>query len=159
MLYEREAAADVTVVSAATPVIVLGPRMLAEATPLAEIRAILARAVELTRPAHVVFAGLPIADATRLIASAVRLFGPPALREATSALVADPDVQRGHDEMVRAGLSVKVRARSSSCSPACPQPRSMSGANLAACERSARSRRLAARRRSGDESPRSPPRA
>jgi hypothetical protein len=41
----------------------------------------------------------------------VRLFGPPALREAASALVADQDVQRGHDEMVKAALSVKIRTR------------------------------------------------
>ena len=137
MLYERDAGPDVTVVSAATPVIVLGPRMLAEATPLGEIRAILARAVELTRAAHVAFAGLPLADATRLVASAVRLFGTPALREAAGALVADPDVQRGHDEMVRAALSVKLRARLeqllASVTPVALDVR----AYLAACERSA----------------------
>jgi tetratricopeptide (TPR) repeat protein len=116
MLYERDAGPDVAVVCGATPVIVLGPRLVADepvpASPSkAEVRAILARAVELTRPAHVVFAGLPRADATRLLASVVRLFGPPALRDAATALVADPDVQRGHDEMVRAALSVRVRAR------------------------------------------------
>lgn len=111
MLYERDAGPDVTVVNAATPVIVLGPRMLTLGTPTGEVRAILTRAVELTRPEHVAFAGLPIADATRLIASVVRLFGPGPLREAANPLVADPDVQRGHDEMVRAALPVKIRTR------------------------------------------------
>lgn len=111
MLYERDAGPDATVVSAATPVIVLGPRMLAEATATGEIRAILTRAVELTRPEHAAFIGLPDTDLTRLLASVVRLFGPPALREAVTALVADPDVQRGHDEMVKAALPVKLRGR------------------------------------------------
>ncbi|HST39300.1 MAG TPA: tetratricopeptide repeat protein, partial [Conexibacter sp.] len=111
MLYERDGGPDVTVVNAATPVIVLGSRMLAAATPTAEVRAILTRAIELTRPEHAAFAGLPIADATRLVASVVRLFGPGPLRDAANPLVADPDVQRGHDEMVRAALSVKTRTR------------------------------------------------
>ena len=114
MLYQREEGDDVTVVSAATPVIVLGPRLIAGAesgVPAEVIRAKLARAVELTRPEHIVFAGMPIADATRLLASVIRLFGPPALREAANALVVDQDVQRGHDEMVKAALSVKIRTR------------------------------------------------
>jgi len=111
MLYERDAGPDVTVVNAATPVIVLGPRMLTLGTPTGEVRALLTRAVELTRPEHVAFAGLPVADATRLIVSVVRLFGPGPLRDAANPLIADPDVQRGHDEMVRAALPVKVRTR------------------------------------------------
>ena len=43
--------------------------LLAEATPPPpdEIRALLARAVELTRPEHLAFAGLPARDATRLL--------------------------------------------------------------------------------------------
>ncbi|MBL0213962.1 MAG: tetratricopeptide repeat protein [Myxococcales bacterium] len=112
MLYQRDDGPDVTVVSAATPVIVLGPRLTAESgVPAEVVRAELARAVELTRPEHVVFAGMPLADATRLLASVARLFGPPALREAANALVVDQDVQRGHDEMVKAALSVKLRTR------------------------------------------------
>jgi tetratricopeptide (TPR) repeat protein len=111
-LYQHENAADVTVVSAAPPVIVLGKRLTAETgTPSDVVRALLARAVELTRPEHVVFAGMPIADATRLLASVVRLFGPAAMKEASAALVTDEDVQRGHDEMVKAALSVKIRSR------------------------------------------------
>ncbi len=112
MLYQRDEGPDVTVISAATPVIVLGPRLTAESgVPSEIVRAELARAVELTRPEHIVFAGMPLPDATRLLASVVRLFGPPALREAANALVVDHDVQRGHDEMVKAALSVKIRGR------------------------------------------------
>ncbi|HEU4726643.1 MAG TPA: hypothetical protein VFT22_02105, partial [Kofleriaceae bacterium] len=111
MLYERDHGPDFAVISAGTPVIVLGPRMLAEATPPAEVRAILTRAIELTRPEHVAFAGLPVADLTRLVVSVVRLFGPASLRDVVTELVVDPDVQRGHDEMVKAALPVKVRAR------------------------------------------------
>ena len=111
MLYERDAGPDAAVLVAATPVIVLGPRMLADATKPAEVRAILARAVELTRPEHAAFAGLPAIDLTRLVASVVRLFGPAALRDATAALVDDPDVQRGHDDMVKAALPVRLRTR------------------------------------------------
>ncbi|MBA3459689.1 MAG: tetratricopeptide repeat protein, partial [Deltaproteobacteria bacterium] len=112
MLYQRDEGPDVTVVSAATPVIVLGPRLTTDAgVPSAVIRAELARAVELTRPEHIAFAGMPLPDATRLLASVARLFGPPALREAANALVVDQDVQRGHDEMVKAALSVKLRTR------------------------------------------------
>jgi hypothetical protein len=110
VLYERDAGPDVAVVSAATPVIVLGPRLFADAPP-AEVRAILGRAIELTRPEHVAFAGLPAADTARLVASVARLFGPAALRDAASALVDDPDVQRGHDDMVRAALPVRLRTR------------------------------------------------
>jgi len=111
MLYHRDDGPDVTIISAATPVIVLGPRLAEGSATPGEARALLARAVELTRPEHIAFAGLPIADATRLLASVARLFGSPALREAADALVADPDVQRGHDEMVKAALSVKIRSR------------------------------------------------
>ena len=111
-LYQKDDGPDITVVSAAPAVIVLGKRLTAESgTPSDVVRAALARAVELTRPEHVVFAGMPIADATRLLASVVRLFGPTALKEAAAALVTDEDVQRGHDEMVKAALSVKIRTR------------------------------------------------
>ncbi len=116
MLYQRDDGPDVTVVSAATPLIVLGPRLVA-ATPDAAgipadaIRAVLARAVELTRPEHIVFAGIPRTDATRLLASVVRMFGPASLKDAVAAIVDDADVQRAHDEIVKAALSVKIRTR------------------------------------------------
>jgi tetratricopeptide (TPR) repeat protein len=113
MLYFAESAPDATVVAAGTPVIVLGKRLSSEATPppADEIRAHLARAVELTRPEHLAFAGLPPREATRLLTSVVRLFGPVALREAVSALLADEDVQRAHDEIVKDALPVKLRTR------------------------------------------------
>jgi hypothetical protein len=113
MLYQHEAVADLAVVAAGTPVIVLGRALAAEdgkQVPTA-VRAQLARAVELTRAEHLAFAGLPPRDATRLLASVVRLFGPPALREAVSALLVDEDVQRAHDEAVKGALPVKLRTR------------------------------------------------
>jgi len=115
MLYEHEASPDVTVVAAATPVIVLGPRLSGETSELAPaaIRAILARAVELTRPEHLAFAGLPTRDATRLLTAIARLFGPPALRDAVSALLSEEDegIQRAHDDNVKAAMPVKLRTR------------------------------------------------
>ena len=113
MLYFAESAPDATVVAAGTPVIVLGKQLSSEATPppAGEIRALLARAVELTRPEHLAFAGLPPRDATRLLTSVVRLFGPAPLRDAVSTLLADEDVQRAHDEVVKAALPVKLRTR------------------------------------------------
>jgi len=115
MLYQRDAGPDVTVICAATPTIVLGPRLALDSgssgVPSEVVRAQLARAVELTRPEHVVFAGMPLAEATRLLVSVIRLFGPQPLRDAAQALVEDADVQRGHDELVKAALSVKLRTR------------------------------------------------
>ncbi|HMG56131.1 MAG TPA: hypothetical protein VK601_21680, partial [Kofleriaceae bacterium] len=137
MLYERDDGPDTAVVCAATPVIVLGPRMLAEATPTGEIRAALTRAVELTRPEHAGFAGLPDADIARMLASVVRLFGPAALRDAVTALFADPDVQRGHDDMVKAALPVKLRTRFEQLLAAVPPPALDIAAYRTACERSA----------------------
>ncbi len=111
MLYQRDEGPDLTLVSAATPIIVLGPRLCTDATPVAEVRALVARAIELSRFEHVVFAGLPLANATSLVASVARLFGPPLLRDAATNLVVDEDLQRAHDEMVKHALSVKIRTR------------------------------------------------
>jgi tetratricopeptide (TPR) repeat protein len=114
MLYQHEStSADITVVAAATPLIVLGPKLATEgvALPPAAVRAAVARAVEQTRPENVAFCGLPPRDATRLLTSVVRLFGPPAMREAVSALLVDEDVQRAHDEFVKGALPVKLRTR------------------------------------------------
>ena len=141
MLYERDDGPDAEVIAAATPVIVLGPRLLADAAPAGELRAILARAVELTRPEHAAFAGLSEADAARLTASVVRLFGPAALRDAVTPLVADPDVQRGHDDMVKAALPVKLRARFdqllAAIAPGATDLAAALAGYRAACERSA----------------------
>ncbi|MDB4957800.1 MAG: Tetratricopeptide 2 repeat protein [Myxococcales bacterium] len=139
MLYQRDEGPDITVIAAATPVIVLGPRFASE-TPTAapgEIRALLARAVELTRPEHVVFAGLPGPDATRLVTSVARLFGSAPLREAVSALIADEDVQRAHDEIVKAALPVKLRSRLEQLLQALPPSALDNARYLAGCHRTA----------------------
>jgi Tfp pilus assembly protein PilF len=116
MLYQHDDAADVTVVCGATPVVVLGARLLHEtsgrdAVNPTQIRAILARAVELARPEHAVFAGQPLADAIQLVCAVARLYGTPAIRQAADALVVDADIQHAHDEIVRGALSVKIRTR------------------------------------------------
>jgi hypothetical protein len=110
MLYQRDSGPDVSVACAATPIVVIGPR-LAGGAGGDVVRAQLARAIDLARPEHLVFGGLSLEDASRLVAAVARLFGPPALRDAVTARIADPDVQRAHDEMVRAALSVKLRTR------------------------------------------------
>jgi tetratricopeptide (TPR) repeat protein len=139
MLYEHDAAPDITVVASATPVIVLGPRLAAESSDIShtEIRALLSRAIELTRPEHLAFAGLPTRDATRLLTSIARLFGPAVLREAVSALLVDEDVQRAHDDMVKAALPVKLRSRLEALLAGL-QPAALDNARyLAACQRDA----------------------
>ncbi len=110
-LYQVDHGPDVTIVASATPTIVIGPRLVSDATPHAEVRALLARAVTLLRPEHLAFAGLPVAEAIRLAVSVARLFGPPALRDATASLVGDADIQRSNDELVKGALSVKIRGR------------------------------------------------
>ena len=141
MLYQHDsAAADVTVVAAATPVIVLGPRLAAEdSAGLAPnvVRAHVARAVEQTRPEHLAFCGLPPRDATRLLTSVVRLFGPPPLREAVSALLADEDVQRAHDEAVKGALSVKLRTRLEQQLAVLPAEALDNASYAASCQRAA----------------------
>src|SRR5262249_54397326 len=139
MLYQHEDAPDVCVVAAATPVIVLGPRMSAELPQLSpgEVRALLARGVELTRPEHLVFAGLPARDATRLLTSVVRLFGPPHLRDAVSALLPDEDAQLENDEMVKAALPVKLRTRLEQVIAGLPADALDNARYLATCHRNA----------------------
>jgi tetratricopeptide (TPR) repeat protein len=136
-LYQRDSGPDVTVVGAATPVIVLGPRLAEGTAPPAEVRALLARAVELTRPEHIAFAGLSLTDAARLLASIARLFGPPPIREAANALVDDPDIQRAHDEIVKAALFVKIRTRLEQILAGLPPAELGVLTYLAACHRTA----------------------
>jgi tetratricopeptide (TPR) repeat protein len=141
MMYQHDKCPDVTVIAAATPVVVIGPRLFAQAddskVPPAEVRALLARAVELARPEHLAFAGLPARDATRLLTSVVRLFGPPALKEAVSALLVDEDVQRAHDELVKGALPVKLRTRLDQVLAGLPAESLDNARYLAHCERSA----------------------
>jgi hypothetical protein len=138
MLYFADTTHDVTVVAAATPTIVIGRRLTTEASPppLDEIRALLARAIELTRPEHLAFAGLPPREGTRLLTSIVRLFGPPALREAVSAFV-DEDVQRAHDDAVKGALPVKLRTRLEALLAAMPASALDNAKYLMVCERNA----------------------
>ncbi len=115
MLYQRDTGRDITVVGSSSPVIVLGPRLVTDpgagGVSPPEARALLARAVELARPEHVAFTGLPFRDATRLVASVARLFGTPALRAAAENFIEDDTVQQSHDEAVKAALSLKLRTR------------------------------------------------
>jgi tetratricopeptide (TPR) repeat protein len=104
-------AADAQVACAATPIVIIGPRLATGGTLAPAVRAHLARAVELARPEHMLFAGLPGEDGARLLASVARLFGPAALRDAVTARVVDQDIQRAHDEVVRAALPVRLRTR------------------------------------------------
>jgi tetratricopeptide (TPR) repeat protein len=139
MLYQHEKAPDITVIAAATPVVVIGPRLSAEDSKISptEVRALLARGVELARPEHLAFAGLPARDATRLLTSVVRLFGPPALKDAVSALLVDEDVQRAHDELVKGALPVKLRTRLDQVLAGLPAEALDNARYLAHCERSA----------------------
>jgi hypothetical protein len=139
MLYEHEDAPDISVIAAGTPVIVLGPRLASEsnAVPTAEVRALLARAVELTRPEHLAFAGLPPREATRLLTSIARLFGSSSLRESVSALLVDEEVQRAHDDMVKAALPVKLRTRLEQLLAGLPASGLDNARYLATCHRNA----------------------
>jgi Tfp pilus assembly protein PilF len=138
MLYQRDSGPDFTVVAAATPVIVVGPRLLDPTASPGESRALLARAVDLTRPEHVAFAGMPLADANRLLASVARLFGPPMLRDAAENLVDDDeDILRAHDEVTKAALPVKIRSRLEQLLAGL-EPHALDVAGyVAACERTA----------------------
>lgn len=115
VLYQREdpGGPDVEILCGVSTLVVLGPRMtgLAPPPPPAEMRAILARAAALTRPEHLVFAGLPPQELARLVAACARLFGPPPLRQAAQRFVIDADVQRAYEDMIRGVLTVKLRGR------------------------------------------------
>jgi tetratricopeptide (TPR) repeat protein len=114
MLYMRDdaGAPDVQVACAATPIVILGPRLLADPPPPdAELRFLIGRAAELARPERMVAVGLPKGEAARVIAAVARLFGPPPLREAADRLIEDQDVQRARDDVVKSALPLKLRSR------------------------------------------------
>ncbi|MBK9033603.1 MAG: tetratricopeptide repeat protein [Myxococcales bacterium] len=102
-------APDLQLVCAGTPIVVFGPRL--GDTVDGARRFALGRIAELTRPERAVVAGLPDVEVATLLAALVRSFAPPASHGAVARLIADPDVQRARDEMVRGALSVKVRQR------------------------------------------------
>jgi hypothetical protein len=67
----------------------------------------------------------------------VRLFGPPALRDAVSTLLADESVQRAHDDVVKAALPVKLRTRLESMLAHLPPEALDNAGYLATCHRNA----------------------
>ncbi|MCG8419243.1 MAG: hypothetical protein MJE77_15015 [Proteobacteria bacterium] len=123
VLYSTEAAGspDVQVVCVSPPIVVFGPRTQRrpEATEsdqraplsLTELRFLIGRAAELTRPEHIIAAGLPRADFDNLLASLLRSFGPEELRTAVSGDIHDEDVKRTRDEVLRSALPVKLRGQ------------------------------------------------
>jgi len=141
MLYQRDTGRDITVVASSTPAIVLGPRLITDpasgGVSPAEARALLARAVELARPEHVAFAGLPFGDATRLVASVARLFGSTTLRAAAENFIEDDEVQQAHDDTVKAALSLKLRTRLEQALASVPPAALDVTAYRAACHRTA----------------------
>ena len=141
MLYQRDTGRDITVVGASSPVIVLGPRLITDpaagGVSATEARALLARAIELARPEHVAFTGLPFRDATRLLASVARLFGGAALRAAAENFIEDDTVQQSHDETVKAALSLKLRTRLEQALASVPPAALDVTAYRAACHRTA----------------------
>jgi Tfp pilus assembly protein PilF len=108
-LRDEPGAPPVQVVCAATPLVVLGPRLQGDLDLAARFQ--LGRAAELTRPARMVAIGLAPADLRATCAALVRNFAPPPLHAAIAALVPDVEVQRARDEAVRGALPVKLRLR------------------------------------------------
>jgi hypothetical protein len=139
MLYQRDVAGapDVQVVCAATPIVVLGPRLLADPPPPdAELRFLLGRAAELVRPERIVACGQTRADAARVLAAVARLFGPAALRDAANTrLVDDHEIQHAHDDIVKAALPVRIRTRLEQLLAALPVDALDLDRYRAACER------------------------
>ena len=69
--------------------------------------------------------------------SVVRLFGPAALRDAVSALLADEDVQRAHDDVVKGALPVKLRTRLEQLLAPLPESALDNARYAAVCQRNA----------------------
>lgn len=113
LLYARDDAdaPDTQLVCAATPVVVIGPRVTGTDTIDGATRFALGRVAELARPERAVVAGLPELELRTVFAALVRSFAPAASHAAVRTLVADADVQRARDEAVRGALSVKLRQR------------------------------------------------
>ena len=103
---------DVAVVCAATPLLVLSSRFLRGPFPTdAEMRFQLGRTAELARPECLLVAGLPRAHATRLLAAAVRLYGPASHRAAIAHLIEEAEVQRAYDDVLRDTVPQPLRER------------------------------------------------
>lgn len=113
-------APDVQVVCAATPIIVVGPRLQvpigwdAQGVPPgqpsdAELRFLLARSAQMTRPEYITAVGMPYTDFSNRLASILRCFGPDSIHGAVHSEIEDEDIQRAHDEVLRGDLPVKLR--------------------------------------------------
>ena len=111
VLYVRDQAGapPIQLVCAATPMVILGPRLQGEVDLAARFQ--LGRAAELSRWHRVVAVGLAADDLRATFAALVRSFAPPALHAAVAPLVLDRDVQRARDEALRGALSVRLRQR------------------------------------------------
>jgi tetratricopeptide (TPR) repeat protein len=131
VLYTRdeEEAPPVQVVCVSPPLIVVGPALLRSAaqdsaTPVrlgdTEQRFLLARAAELSRPEHIVAAGLPPAEFAELLARCARLFGG----------TGEPDPL---DETLRQTLPVRLRQALQEAWPAAARAAAAPEAYLAAC--------------------------
>ncbi len=105
-------AADVQVVCAATPIVVIGPRLLGlqgEAPDPIALRFLLGRAAELIRPANIIAAGLPETDFYYLLDSLMRQFGPPTLHDLFRSEFPDPEAMQAYDQALLEALPVKHR--------------------------------------------------
>jgi tetratricopeptide (TPR) repeat protein len=144
VLYTSRAAdaADIKVVCVAPPVLVLGPKLWrAEGQPAAvgepltdlELRFLLGRAAELTRPANLIATGLPPDQVAALVASLRRVFQAGAARPDAS------EATREHDAMLKKTLPVKLRTRLeeilNSASPAALNPERYTAMCLRAADR------------------------
>jgi tetratricopeptide (TPR) repeat protein len=114
LLYGRDQAdaPDATIVCAGTPIVVLGPRVTAEAGSVdGATRFALGRVAELSRPERFIVAGLAETHLRAVFAALVRSFAPAASHNAVRGLFSDADIQRVRDDQVRGALSVKLRSR------------------------------------------------
>ncbi len=111
VLYLRDEAGapPVQVVCAATPLVILGPRVHGELDLAARFH--LGWAAELSRPARMVAVGMATTDLHATFAALVRTFAPAAVHGAVLALQLEADVQRARDEGLRGALPVRLRLR------------------------------------------------
>jgi len=121
----------------ATPVIVMGPRMLGNRPPRPQRSLPLTRAAEPHPPRDTSPQRSPCRDVKRPYDSSVRMFGPAPLSDDVAASSVDPTVQRGNDTWSAPTLPVSCASASSICSPRSLPPRSTIPRYLAACQRSA----------------------
>ena len=105
-------APDARIVCAGTPIVVVGPRVMADASTIdTAMRFALGRVAELSRPERIIAAGLAETHARAVFAALVRCFAPAASHNAVRGLFSDPDIQRVRDDQVRGALTVKLRQR------------------------------------------------